>query len=48
MDGLEHKDERLLAAQDADWRDKLARLRGDLPAEDTDGASEDSRGGDGE
>lgn len=33
--GLEHKDERLHAAQDGDWRDKLADLRSELSADDT-------------
>lgn len=27
---MEHKDERLLAAEGADWRDKLAELRAEF------------------
>lgn len=36
MKGLEHKDSRLHAAEGADWRDKLAELRRDLPGDDRD------------
>jgi hypothetical protein len=32
--GLEHKDERLHAVEGADWRDKLAELRDELPEPD--------------
>ncbi len=46
MDGLEHKDERLHVAQDAGWRDKLARLRRDLTDDDTtEGATGDTAEG---
>lgn len=43
--GLEHKDERLHAAQGADWRDKLADLRAELPGEDPAEGDVAQRGG---
>jgi hypothetical protein len=42
---LEHKDERLHAAEGMDWRDKLAKLRSELPADDPATADAEDRGG---
>lgn len=41
MNGLEHKDERLHAVAGADWRDKLAEIRAELPHEPETEPSED-------